>query len=83
MTNTLVGFVISVLTWEFIVKPVWDLHTSFAENLSITMLFTLISIARGYVLRRFFNHVTNKKKKPHEHTDRNYGLRESRQGLVR
>ena len=72
MTNTAVGFVISVLVWEFVVKPVWDIHTTFAENLTITLLFTVISIARGYVLRRFFNHVTNKKKKPHEQTDRNY-----------
>lgn len=71
LTNTAVGFVISVLTWEFIIKPVWDIHTSFAENLTITMLFTVISIARGYVLRRLFNQLHNKnKRKQYDETER-------------
>jgi hypothetical protein len=76
LTNTAVGFVLSVLTWEFIVKPVWDLHTSFAENISITLLFTVISILRGYVLRRVFNHrLTNKNKKRVDHGTTDRGLR--------
>lgn len=74
LAGTAIGFVISVATWEFVVKPVWDLQTSFAENISITLLFTVISIARGYVLRRFFNSLHNKnKKKQYDQIDRNYG----------
>ena len=49
------GFVISSLLWEFVVKPVWNLQTGFAENLQITALFTAVSVVRGYWWRRFFN----------------------------
>ena len=48
------GFVISSLLWEFVVKPVWNLQTGFAENLQITALFTAVSIVRGYCWRRLF-----------------------------
>lgn len=74
--NTAVGFVLSVLTWEFIVKPVWNIHTSFAENLQITAVFTVISIARGYVLRRVGNYFTvqqKQKEDTHDASDRVHG----------
>lgn len=53
--NTFVGFVGSMLIWEFVVKPLWHLPTSFIDNFTITMLFTVWSIARGYGIRRYFN----------------------------
>lgn len=69
LSNTGVGFVLSLLVWEFVVKPVWEINTSFAENLSITLLFTVVSVARGYVLRRVFNQLhKNNKKDSYEHT---------------
>ena len=49
------GFIISSLLWEFVVKPGWNIHTSFAENLQVTCLFTVVSVIRGYVWRRIFN----------------------------
>lgn len=49
------GFVISCLLWHFVVMPVWDIQTSFGENLQITSLFTVVSVASGYVWRRLFN----------------------------
>ena len=55
LTQTTAGFVISVLVWEFVVKPVWNIQTDLADNLIITLMFTVISIARGYLFRRFFN----------------------------
>ena len=75
LTSTAVGFALSVTVWEFVVKPVWNIDTSFAENISITLLFTAVSIARGYVLRRIFNNMlTHKNKnKSHATTDRNFG----------
>jgi len=77
LVGTAVGFGLSVAVWEFVVKPGWGLQTSFVENISITLLFTVVSIARGYVLRRIFNNMlTHKNKnKSHETTDRNYGAR--------
>lgn len=63
LANTAFGFIVSLLTWEFVVKPIWELHTDFVQNLSITLLFTVISIARGYVCRRLFNCLNNKNNK--------------------
>jgi len=53
--NTFVGFGISMLAWEFLVKPLWGFSTSFLDNLGITLIFTALSIARGYLIRRYFN----------------------------
>jgi hypothetical protein len=43
-----------VLT-QMIVFPLFGLHASLGENLLIGGLFTCISLARSYVLRRLFN----------------------------
>lgn len=75
------GFFVSLLVWEFIVKPVWEIDTSFSENLSITCLFTVVSIARSYAWRRLFNRLDNNnyKKRSHE-SDRNHRPAARRQG---
>lgn len=49
------GFFTSALLWELVVKPIWNIQTSFAENMQITSLFTVVSIARSYAFRRLFN----------------------------
>ena len=49
------GFVVSAVAWELIVKPVWRIETTVAENLQITAFFTVLSIARGYLWRRAGN----------------------------
>jgi hypothetical protein len=53
-TNTLIGFVISLIA-TFIVLPLFGIKSTFAQNLGITICFTIISIVRGYVIRRYFN----------------------------
>ena len=55
LAQTAAGFVISMLVWEFIIKPIWDIQTNLADNFVITLLFTVISIARTYLFRRVFN----------------------------
>lgn len=60
--NTWLGFVMSMLLWEFVVKPLWGFSTSIGDNLAITTLFAVASIARGYVIRRYFNWRYNAKK---------------------
>ena len=54
------GFVLSSLVWQFVILNYWDIHTSFSENLEITSVFTIVSIARGYVWSRLFNKITVK-----------------------
>jgi uncharacterized protein YacL len=76
LVGTAVGFVLSVTIWEFVVKPVWHLNTAFISNLQITLLFTVVSIARGYVLRRVFNQLHNKNnRKQYDEIDRDHGPR--------
>jgi len=58
--NTLSGFIISLLTWMFIVSPIWGIENSFTDSLSIVGLFTVISILRSYIWRRFFNNGLHK-----------------------
>ena len=48
------GFIISSLLWHFVIQPLWSIETSVTENLQITTLFTVVSIARGYAWRRLF-----------------------------
>lgn len=48
------GFIISLLVWTYIVVPVWNIDVSMGDNLAITALFTIVSIARGYAWRRLF-----------------------------
>jgi hypothetical protein len=51
--NVVVGFGVAVLA-QVAVFPLFGLYVSFADNLMIAAIFTAISIARSYVLRRVF-----------------------------
>ena len=53
-TNTAVGFIISLLV-QMVVYPVMGIKVTISENLIITVVFTIVSILRGYALRRLFN----------------------------
>jgi hypothetical protein len=54
VTNTAIGFVISMVTWQVIVAA-FNLPTSVGDDLLIVGIFTVISILRQYVLRRLFD----------------------------
>ena len=53
------GFVISLIVWSYLVVPVWGLQVDMVDNLNITALFTVVSVVRSYLWRRFFNFVHN------------------------
>ena len=53
--NVASGFLVSLAVWSWVVVPVWNLPVTMAENLQITMLFTVVSVARSYIWRRIFN----------------------------
>jgi hypothetical protein len=55
IVNIASGFIISLVVWSYIVVPIWNIPVSMSENLQITALFTVVSIIRSYVWRRFFN----------------------------
>ena len=54
LTNTAIGFGVSFAS-TFLILPLVGVKTRAGTNLIITLYFTIISIARGYVIRRWFN----------------------------
>ena len=53
ITNVVVGYGVAVVT-QILIFPVFGLHTTLAENLKMGAVFTVVSIARSYLLRRLF-----------------------------
>jgi len=54
LTNLVIGYLISLLSL-FVIFPILAIESSTGKNFTITLYFTLISVIRSYVLRRFFN----------------------------
>lgn len=52
-TNVLVGYGVAVAT-QMLVFPLFGLHATLQENLSIGLIFTGVSLIRSYLLRRAF-----------------------------
>ena len=53
IANVTVGFGVAVLT-QMLVFPLFGLRTTVPENLAISLIFTVVSLARSYALRRTF-----------------------------
>lgn len=49
------GFIVAFCLWVFVVRPVWDIEVDMLDNFVITVMFTIVSIIRSYLWRRFFN----------------------------
>lgn len=54
IANTVVGFIISVGV-SVLLFPLMGIPVTFGENIGITLIFTLISLVRSFVMRRIFN----------------------------
>jgi hypothetical protein len=55
ITNTLTGLVVSFAI-QLVIYPIMDIPVRLEQNIVITLVFTLASILRGYIIRRIFNH---------------------------
>lgn len=53
LSNVAIGYGVAVLT-QIAVFPLFDLQMSLSDNLLIGALFTLVSVARSYAVRRMF-----------------------------
>lgn len=53
VANVIIGYGVAVVT-QILIFPVFGLHTTLAQNLTLGAVFTVVSIARSYVLRRLF-----------------------------
>lgn len=58
LANVAVGYGIAVLT-QLAVFPFFGLHVSLSQNLMIGVIFTILSIARSYIMRRLFEAIRN------------------------
>jgi len=54
LVNVALGYLIA-LAAQLLIFPLFGIHISLQKNLQIGLLFTVVSIARSYALRRLFN----------------------------
>jgi len=53
LTNVAIGYGVAVIT-QILVFPLFGLSTTLGENMAMGAIFTAVSIARSYCLRRTF-----------------------------
>ena len=53
IANVAVGYGVAVVT-QVLIFPMFGLQTTLAQNLKMGALFTVVSIARSFILRRVF-----------------------------
>ena len=53
-TNILIGYLTALLS-QVLIFPLFDIYVSFQDNLLIGLYFTIISLLRSYLVRRYFN----------------------------
>ena len=59
VTNVVVGYVLAIIT-QIVVFPLFGLVTDLKQHLAIGLAFVVVSLARGFVLRRIFEHFSRR-----------------------
>lgn len=54
LVNIAIGYAINVSA-QMLIFPVFGIYISPSKNLGIGLVFTFISLARSYTIRRWFN----------------------------
>jgi len=54
IAKTIIGLLTSILI-QLILYPAMGIPVSFSQNLIITAVFFIVSIIRGYFIRRYFS----------------------------
>lgn len=60
MMNVFTGFFVSWAVWVLLVAPLFGFDAGYARALGITSIFTISSLMRAYVIRRWFNNSTER-----------------------
>ena len=60
VANTVIGLVTSFII-QLIIYPLLDIPVSIGQNIIITFVFLIVSIIRGYLIRRLFNKKDNER----------------------
>ena len=53
IANVAIGYGVAVIT-QILIFPIFGLHTTLAQNMKMGAIFTVVSIARSFALRRIF-----------------------------
>lgn len=53
--NVVSGLALSIWVVQPIAFKYYNIHTTMSQNIQLAIVFTLVSIARGYLFRRLFN----------------------------
>lgn len=56
LMNIAIGYGVALIS-QIVVFPVFGIHVSLKTNIWIGMWFTLISLVRSYIIRRWFNSI--------------------------
>ena len=54
LANVALGYGVALST-QLLVFPLFGIHIPLSSNIAIGIIFTLVSLARSYALRRLFN----------------------------
>jgi hypothetical protein len=53
VANVIVGYGVAVVT-QILIFPIFGLQTTLGQNLAMGGIFTIVSLARSFLLRRLF-----------------------------
>ncbi len=48
------GFFVSMAVWQLIAAPLYGYEVTLVQNVGLTSIFTVASLLRSYIWRRFF-----------------------------
>jgi len=69
LLNVAIGYGVAVLA-QIVIFPLFGINIPLHDNLAIGALFTVVSIARSYMVRRLFNFIYTAQQSNH-HTPNN------------
>ena len=52
--NILIGYITAILS-QLLIFPLFNINITIQDNLLIGLYFTVISLVRSYLIRRYFN----------------------------
>lgn len=57
LVNILIGYIVAISS-QLLIFPLFGVNIPLTDNLLIGVFFTVVSLARSYTIRRWFNHST-------------------------
>ena len=55
INNIIIGYITAIIS-QLIIFPLFGIYVSIQDNLLIGLYFTIISLIRSYLIRRYYNY---------------------------